>query len=91
MRIVDKCRWCGTLYIKKSNAQKYCSHHCKREAKKENDRKYANKHNQRRYYNTRIKNLVTLGSLGTSSTYHRKKSDKEEYESIRAQFKMLKL
>ena len=91
MRIVDKCRWCGTLYIKKSNAQKYCSPNCKKEAKRETDRNYANKHNKRRYHNTRIKNLVTLGSLGTSSSYHRKKNDKEEYRSIRSEFRMLKL
>lgn len=91
MRIIDKCRWCGNLYIKKSNAQKYCSNHCKREAKKENDRNYANKHNQRKHHNTRVKNLITLGSWGTSSTSHRRKDFYDEYKSIRSEFKMLKL
>ena len=91
MRIVDKCRWCGALYIKENNAQKYCSPNCKKEAKRETDRNYANKHNQRRHYNTRIKNLVTLGSLGTSCSYHRRKNFDDEYKSIRSEMRMLKL
>lgn len=89
--IIEKCHFCGTLYIKESNAQKYCSTYCKKEAKKESDRNFANKNNLRKQYNTRIKNLVTLGSLGTSSTCHRKPDFKEEYKSIRTEFKMLKL
>lgn len=91
MIMINKCKWCGALYLKNNNAQKYCSPYCKKEAKKETDRKYANTHNLRKHYNTRIKNLVTLGSLGTNSSYHRKNNDKEEYKSIQSEFKMLRL
>ena len=42
-------------------------------------------------YNTRIKNLTTLGSLGTNSSYHMKPDFKEEYKSIKSEMKMLKL
>ena len=91
MIIIEKCQWCGTLFIKESNAQKYCSTHCKKEAKKEKDRDYVNKHNLRKQYNTRIKNLVTLGSLGTSATSHMKKNFEEEYKSIQSELRMLHL
>ena len=91
MRVIEKCRWCGKLYIKKNNAQKYCSTYCKQEAKRETDRAYINKHNKRTCYNTRIKNIVELGSLGTSSSFHRRKTFEEEYRSIRSEFRMLKL
>ena len=86
-----KCKWCGNLYLKQSNAQKYCSSYCKHEAKKETDRVYINKHNLRRCHNTRVKNLVTLGSLGTSSSFHKKSTFKDEYKSIRKEIKRLHL
>lgn len=91
MKILSKCSWCGNLYVKKNNAQKYCSAYCKKEAKREHDRIYVNKRNKQKHHNTRIKNLVTLGSWGTSSTCHMKKSFREEHKSVRSQLKMLKL
>lgn len=89
--IIEKCSWCGTLFIKRSNAEKYCSSQCKHEASLESKRKYINKRNIKKIYNTRIKNLTTLGSLGTSSSYHMKPDFEEEHKSIRTELKMLKL
>ena len=91
MIFLEKCNYCGALFIKKGNANRYCCKDCKHEAKLESKRKYINKRNTRKTYNTRIKNLTTLGSMGTSCSYHRKPSFEEEYRSIRSEMKMLKL
>lgn len=64
-RILIKCSWCGKLFFRQSNAQKYCSDHCKHESLLENKRKYINNRNKRTTFNTRTKNLTTLGSLNT--------------------------
>lgn len=34
-----KCSWCGRTYLRKSNAQKYCSSECKHNARLETQRK----------------------------------------------------
>ncbi len=90
--MISKCKWCGKLYLKKTNAEQYCSNHCKRQAKLESKRNYINKRNKSGYvYNTRIKNLTTLGSLGTSSSSKCKASFNEEYVSIRKEMKRVGL
>lgn len=92
MLFIEKCAYCGNLFIKKTNATKYCSEKCKHESKLESKRKYINNRNlKEKFYNTRIKNITTLGSFGTSSTSKRKSSFKEEYKSIQSEMKMLKL
>lgn len=90
--MISKCRWCGKLYLKKTNAEQYCSNYCKSQAKLESKRNYINKRNKSNYqYNTRVKNLVTLGSLGTSSSCKCKSSFSEEHISIRKELKRLGL
>ena len=89
--MVEKCKFCGKLFIKKHNAQKYCCDKCSHEAELESKRKYINKRNRRKVFNTRIKNLTTLGSLGTNSSSHMKNSFEEEYDSIQTEMRMLKL
>ena len=89
--ILEKCRYCGKLFIKKSNAEKYCSQHCKHESTLESKRKYINKRNLRKSYNTRIKNITELGSWGTSSTSHMKQSFEDEIRSIKAEMKILRI
>lgn len=42
-----KCDWCGKFFIKKSNAQKYCSDKCRNEGKLEAHRKAQNKYRKR--------------------------------------------
>lgn len=64
-KILIKCSWCGKLFFRQNNAQKYCSEQCKHEALLENKRKYINNRNKKKHFNTRIKNLTTLGSLNT--------------------------
>ena len=91
MIILAKCQYCGKLYIKKHNANKYCSKECKHESQLESKRKYINKRNLRKSYNTRIKNITELGSLGTSSTCHRKESFEDELRSIRSQIRILRI
>lgn len=91
MIILKKCAFCGQLFILKSNAEKYCSTHCKHEARLESKRKYMNNRNKRKNYNTRVKNLTELGSLGTHSTCHAKKDFDAEHRSIRSQMRMLRL
>lgn len=91
MIVLEKCNYCGTLFIKKGNANKYCSDHCRHEAQLESKRKYINKRNLKKQHNTRIKNLSELGTLGTSSSYHPKKNFEEEYRSIRSQMRMLRI
>lgn len=91
MIILEKCRYCGHLFIRKQNAEKYCSGHCKHEAQLESKRKYINNRNKRKNHNTRIKNLTELGSLGTHSSYHPKKDFEAEHRSIKAQMRMLRI
>ena len=89
--LVEKCNYCGSLFIKTSNANKYCSEHCKYEAQLESKRKSANKRNLKRQYNTRVKNLTTLGSMGTVSSPHRHKDFKEEARIIKSQLRLIKI
>ena len=89
--MLEKCSYCGKLFIKKSNANKYCCNHCRHESILESKRKHINKKNTRKSYNTRIKNITELGSWGTTSTSHRKKDFREEYQSIRSQMKILRI
>ena len=89
--MLGKCNYCGKLYIKKHNANKYCSNHCRHESSLESKRRYINKRNTRKSYNTRIKNITELGSLGTSSTCHRKPDFDDEYRSIRSEMRMLRI
>lgn len=92
MLILEKCNYCGELFIKKSNANKYCSENCSHEAQLESKRRHINKRNiKEKHYNTRVKNLTTLGSLGTSSTCHRKLDFEEEARSIQRMRKFLKV
>ncbi len=91
MMFLEKCNYCGHLFVKKHNAMKYCCEHCRHESTLESKRKYINKRNVRKNHNTRIKNLTELGSLGTSSSYHPKKDFDEEYRSIRSQMRMLRI
>ena len=91
MKILEKCNYCGHLFIRKQNAEKYCSGHCRHEAQLESKRKYANKRNIRKNYNTRVKNLTTLGSWGTSSTSHPRKTFEEEHRSIKREMKHLRI
>lgn len=80
--MIGKCRWCGCLFEKHSN-EKYCSCYCRKQARLESKRNYINGRNLRdKHYNTRIKNLTTLGSKGTSSDVKVKKSFREEHNSI---------
>lgn len=89
--LVEKCKYCGNLFVKTSNASKYCSDHCKHEAQLESKRRSANKRNLKRHYNTRIKNLTTLGSMGTISSEHRNPSFKEEAKIIKSQLKLIRI
>lgn len=89
--IVEKCSYCGSFFVKKSNAQKYCSEHCKHEAQLESKRKYINKRNLKKQFNTRIKNLTTLGSLGTDCSYHMKSDFSDEAKSVKSQLRMLRI
>ncbi|MBQ6345151.1 MAG: hypothetical protein IJI96_03450 [Methanobrevibacter sp.] len=88
--LVEKCRYCGKLFIRKHNAEKYCSQHCRYEAHLESNRKYINKRNRQRTYNTRVKNLTTLGSKGTISSPHRNLDFKQEARIIKSQLRMIK-
>lgn len=91
LEIMEKCDYCGQLYIRKNNAQKYCSLHCKHEAQLESKRRYINNRNLQKHYNTRVKSITELGSLGTTSSCHRKSSFEEEIRSIRRMKKMLRI
>ena len=90
MMRVEKCSYCGALFIKKSNAQKLCSQHCRHESQLESKRKYSNKRNLEKHYNTRRVNLTTLGSLGTISSSHRNPNEKEETRIIKSQLKRIR-
>lgn len=48
-----------------------------------------NKRNRQQIYNTRIRNLTTLGSKGTSCTVSVRKSFDEEHKSIRKEMRRL--
>lgn len=89
--LVYKCRYCGNLFIKHNNAEKYCTEHCRHEAHLESKRKSENKRNLQRQHNTKIKNLTTLGSKGTISSPHRNPNFKEEHRIIKSQLRMMKL
>lgn len=91
MIFLEKCSYCGTLFIKKHNAEKYCCNSCKYQAKLESKRKYINKHNLKKVYNTRIKNLTELGSLGTSSSYHMNSNFDDEYKSVKSELRRLRI
>ena len=91
MMMMGKCRYCGKLFIKKSNANQYCTEHCKHESALESKRKYINRRNIRKSCNTRIKNITELGSWGTSSTSHRKDSFEEEIRSIKSEMRLLRI
>lgn len=88
--LIEKCRYCGRLFIKKHNAEKYCSQHCKYEAHLESNRKSANKRNKQRTYNTRTRNITVLGSLGTISSPHRNPNFDVESRIIKSQLRMIK-
>ena len=91
MILLEKCQYCGKLFIKKHNANKYCSHHCKHESQLESKRRYINKRNIRKSCNTRIKNITELGSWGTSSTSHRKENFDDELRSIKSEMRILRI
>ena len=91
MLILERCRWCGELFIRKSNAEKYCCSECRYQSRLESKRKYINNRNLKKTYNTRTKNLTTLGSWGTDSSYHRKNDFHDEYVSIKKQMRFLKI
>ncbi len=88
--LVEKCRYCGRLFIKRSNAEKYCSQVCKHERQLESKREYINKRNLNKCYNTRVRNLTTLGSKGTITSPHRNPSFNEELRIIKSQLKLIK-
>ena len=91
MKMLEKCNYCGKLFIKKGNANRYCSQSCKHESQLESKRRYSNKRNIRKSCNTRIKNITELGSWGTSSTSHRKPNFNDELRSVKAQIRMLRI
>ena len=81
-----KCKWCGETYTKTHNRQQYCSEHCRKEAKKEQDQK----HRLRYFYKNREKIYAT--QLGTRTIgAHRNPDDEREQEIIRNEIDRLGL
>ncbi len=81
--LIKKCRWCGTLFIKTSNKDKYCKKDCGKFAHLEQKAIFANKY--RRQYPKK----ECLGTGGLSS--HRRHNFKSEYNAIQNEKKRLKI
>ena len=71
-----KCSYCGKTYTKTHNRQKYCSDHCRTEARREKKRTY----NSRYYYKNRKRLHQTL--IGTRCIGPKRNPDPERETEI---------
>lgn len=88
-----KCSYCGKTFLKKANAQKYCSDTCKHNAYLENhakaQRNYIKRWGRHDKGGTYIKNGDTIVNVSLGSTRH--EDFKTEYETIQKTHKLLGL
>ena len=83
-----KCKWCNTTYNPTSSHNLYCSEDCRILARQKHGRDRINRF-RRRYkdvLNT-ITKYITIGTGGLGE--HRCQSDKEEYEKIQQELKII--
>lgn len=71
-----RCAYCGKLYKRKHNRQKYCSDECSKEANREKDRI----RHLRYYYKN--KNRINTTKIGTRSIGPRANPNKERESEI---------
>lgn len=89
--ILKKCEWCGKLFVRKHSASKYCSDYCRRQGNLESKRNKQREYNKRKVWNTKIKNIVALGSKNTSLGSKANPNFKIEQELIDNQIRILKI
>ena len=91
---IAKCKWCGKIFNRKHNSERYCCDECRFNSLRQQKAKYQAKRRLLAKKGVLVLpeyKKYGLGSYGTSSMCHRKTDLTKEYESIQKEMELLKL